>query len=251
MSDNLLITTVLNKLKYLRYYLLLTIVFILGIYAQSNNLIADFNNSFEDWIYLLQENIFIIFVTGILAIVVGVGFGILMTRPKLVKFSEFIFQGFNIMAAIPTLAVLAITMTFIGIGFKAAFLGLVIVTILPIVRNTYQGILEVPDYLIEAAYGQGMTDNQILFQVQIPNALFVIIAGIRTGFALNVGTSPLITLIAADSLGEFIFTGIDLNDFNSLLIGSISVGIMAIIVDFIWLQVQYWIIPKGVNPLRN
>lgn len=95
-----------------------------------------------------------------------------------------------------------------------------------------------------------MTDQQILWKVQLPNALYVITAGIRTGFALNIGTSPLITLIAADSLGEFIFTGIQLNEFNTLLIGSISVALLAVMMDFVLSKLQFLLVPKGVNPHR-
>jgi len=173
-----------------------------------------------------------------------------MTRPWFKRYAEAFSQSFNILSAVPTLAILAIIMTLTGLGFKSAFIGLVTVTILPVVRNTYQGINEVPEHMIEAARGQGMTDQQILWKVQVPNALYVISAGIRTGFALNVGTSPLITLIAADNLGEFIFTGIQLNEFNSLLIGSFSVAAMAILTDFILSKLQFFLLPKGINPQR-
>jgi osmoprotectant transport system permease protein len=173
-----------------------------------------------------------------------------MTRPWFKHYAEVFSQSFNILSAVPTLAILAIIMTLTGLGFKSAFIGLLTVTILPVVRNTYQGIREVPEHMIEAACGQGMTEQQILWKVQFPNALYVISAGIRTGFALNVGTSPLITLIAADSMGEFIFTGIQLNEFNSLLIGSVSVAMLAIFTDFILSKLQFWLLPKGINPQR-
>jgi osmoprotectant transport system permease protein len=213
-------------------------------------LIAEFKNTFEDWVYLLKQNVVIVLSSGIAASFLGIASGILMTRPWFKRYAEMFAQGFNILSAVPTLAILAIIMTLTGIGFNSAFIGLMTVTILSVVRNTYQGIREVPEHMIEAARGQGMTDQQILWKVQLPNAMYVISAGIRTGFALNVGTSPLITLIAADSLGEFIFTGIQLNEFNSLLIGSLSVAALAIITDFILSKMQYWLLPKGVNPQR-
>lgn len=226
------------------------IAFWFGSFAQSSGLIEEFLFSFEDWIYLFKQNIYIVLTSGLTAIILGVSAGILMTRAWFRRFSNVLVQGFNILSAVPTLAILAIIMTITGIGFQSAFIGLITVTILPIVKNTFQGIEGAPDYLIEAARGQGMTEKQILWKVQLPNAMYVISAGIRTGFALNVGTSPLITLIAADSLGEFIFTGIQLNEFNTLLIGSVSVAFLAIITDFILSKLQYWLIPKGVNPQR-
>ena len=231
-------------------YVMMALVYLFGVLSESTGLIEEFKNSYEDCIYLLRQNVIIVVASGTTASILGIVSGILMTRPWFKRYSEIFAQSFNILSAVPTLAVLAIIMTLTGLGFKSAFIGLVTVTILPVVRNTYQGIHEIPDHMIEAAYGQGMTDRQVLWKVQIPNALYVISAGIRTGFALNVGTSPLITLIAADSLGEFIFTGIQLNEFNSLLIGSLSVATLAILTDFILSKLQYWLLPKGVNPQR-
>jgi osmoprotectant transport system permease protein len=231
-------------------YLLMAMAFLFGVFAESTGLIEEFKDTYEDWVYLLRQNALIVFASGVTASLLGIASGILMTRPWFKRYAEIFAQSFNILSAVPTLAILAIIMTITGIGFKSAFIGLVTVTILPVVRNTYQGISEVPEHMIEAARGQGMTDQQILWKVQIPNALYVISAGIRTGFALNVGTSPLITLIAADSLGEYIFTGIQLNEFNSLLIGSLSVATMAILTDLVLSRLQYWFLPKGVNPQR-
>ena len=231
-------------------YLLLALVYVSGVLSESTGLIKEFTTSYEDWIYLVRQNVYIVFASGISASVLGIAAGILMTRPWFKRYSQVFSQSFNILSAVPTLAILAIIMTLTGLGFKSAFIGLLTVTILPVVRNTFQGIREVPEHMIEAARGQGMTDGQILWKIQIPNASYVISAGIRTGFALNVGTSPLITLIAADSLGEYIFTGIQLNEFNSLLIGSLSVAALAIVTDFILSKLQYLLLPKGINPQR-
>jgi osmoprotectant transport system permease protein len=231
-------------------YLLLALVYLFGVLSESTGLIREFTGSYDDWIYLVRQNVTIVFASGVTASLLGIAAGILMTRPWFQRYAQAFAQSFNILSAVPTLAILAIIMTITGLGFKSAFVGLLTVTILPVVRNTFQGIREVPDHMIEAARGQGMTDGQILWKVQIPNASYVISAGIRTGFALNVGTSPLITLIAADSLGEYIFTGIQLNEFNSLLIGSLSVAALAIVTDFILSKMQYLLLPKGVNPQR-
>ena len=162
-------------------YLLMVLVFAFGAFSESSGLIEEFVDTYEDWIYLLRQNVFIVFASGTTASLLGICAGILMTRPWFQRFAEGFAQSFNILSAVPTLAILAIIMTLTGLGFKSAFIGLVTVTILPVVRNTYQGISEVPEHMIEAARGQGMTDQQILWKVQIPNALYVITAGIRTG----------------------------------------------------------------------
>jgi osmoprotectant transport system permease protein len=244
------IILLIRRSKTFFLYLLLALVYLFGVLSETTGLIKEFRDTYEDWIYLVQQNVTIVFASGITASILGIAAGVLMTRPWFQRYSQAFAQSFNILSAVPTLAILAIIMTLTGLGFKSAFIGLLTVTILPVVRNTFQGIREVPEHMIEAARGQGMTDGQILWKIQIPNASYVISAGIRTGFALNVGTSPLITLIAADSLGEYIFTGIQLNEFNSLLIGSLSVAGLAIVTDFILSKLQFWMLPKGVNPQR-
>jgi osmoprotectant transport system permease protein len=95
-----------------------------------------------------------------------------------------------------------------------------------------------------------MTGGQILFQVELPNAVFVILAGVRTALTINVGTVPLAFLIGGGGLGELIFTGIDLMEPSMLLAGAIPTALLAILVDFLVGQIQYWLIPRGINPLR-
>ena len=126
--------------------------------------------------------------------------------------------------------------------------GLTVLTLLPIVLNTVAGIESVPPALIEAARGMGMTNRQILFKVELPNALFVILAGLRTAFAINVGTVPLAFLIGGGGLGELIFTGIDLMEPGLLLAGAIPTALLAVLVDALIGQAQYWLVPRGVNP---
>jgi osmoprotectant transport system permease protein len=96
----------------------------------------------------------------------------------------------------------------------------------------------------------GMTARQILLRVELPNALFVILAGLRTALAINVGTVPLAFLIGGGGLGELIFTGIDLMEPSMLLAGAIPTALLAVIIDLLVGQCQYWLVPRGVNPLR-
>ena len=159
-------------------------------------------------------------------------------------------QFVNLGTTIPTLAILALAMSVLGIGAPPAIFGLVMLTLLPIVLNTIAGLRMVPAHLIEAARGMGMTNMQILFKVELPNAAFVILAGLRTALAINVGTVPLAFLIGGGGLGELIFTGIDLMEPGMLLAGAIPTAVLAILVDYLVGQCQYWLIPRGVNPLR-
>jgi len=141
-------------------------------------------------------------------------------------------------------------MSLLGIGVVPAIFGLWVASLLPIVRNTYAGMLGVPAYYIEAADGMGMRPGQVLAQVELPNALFVMFAGIRTALAINVGTAPLAFLIGGGGLGELIFTGIDLNEPGMMLAGAIPTALLAVLVDFLVGAVSFWVVPRGVNPLR-
>ncbi len=208
-------------------------------------------NYSEDIIYLTGQHLRLVFVSCALAIVVGVPIGILLSRSWMLKYSEAFLQAFNIGTTIPTLAILALSITFLGIGFVPAIFGLWAATLLPIVRNVFQGLLDVPDYLKESATGMGMTPGHILRSVELPNAMFVIFAGVRTAVAVNVGTVPLAFLIGGGGLGELIFTGIDLNEMQMLLAGVIPVALLSISADWLLATAQYWLIPRGVNPLRT
>jgi osmoprotectant transport system permease protein len=203
-----------------------------------------------DITYLIKQHIILVLASGGAAILLGVPVGIWLSRPSMARAAETIMQTFNIGTTIPTLAVIALSMTLLGIGFAPAFFGLFVASLLPIVRNTYAGLLAVPSHLKEAALGMGMTPAQILFRVELPNALFVIFSGIRTALAINVGPTPLAFLIGGGGLGELIFTGIDLMDTGMLLAGAIPTALLAVLVDFLVGQAQLWLIPKGVNPLR-
>ncbi len=96
-----------------------------------------------------------------------------------------------------------------------------------------------------------MGPRAILARVELPNALFVIFAGVRTAMAVNVGTAPIAFLIGGGGLGELIFTGIDLQEHGMMLAGAIPTALLAVAVDFLFGQAQYWLVPRGVNPLRN
>lgn len=225
-------------------------VFALGAYAQSSGLVEEFIQQWGDIVYLGRQHMELVAISGALAILTGIPLGIWLTRPALRRVAESMMQGLNVGSTIPTLAVLALSMSVLGIGTIPSVFGLWLVSLLPIVRNTYIGILAVPPALIEASTGMGMTQRQILWRVQLPNALFVIFAGIRTALAINVGTVPLVFLIGGGGLGELIFTGIALDQTAMMLAGAIPTAMLAVITDFVIGQIQYWMVPRGVNPLR-
>ena len=226
------------------------LVFAVGALAQGSGLIDEFFSWWGDILFLSRQHMTLVAISGSLAILTGIPLGIWLSRPYMRAGAETIMQGLNVGTTIPTLAVLALSMSLLGIGALPSIFGLWVASLLPIVRNTYIGILAVPRHFLEAATGMGMRPLEILLRVELPNALFVIFAGIRTALAINVGTVPLVFLIGGGGLGELIFTGIDLNEPGMMLAGAMPTAILAVLVDFLFAQAQYWLVPRGVNPLR-
>lgn len=230
--------------------LVLVAVFVAGVWSQSSGVIDDFIFYLPDIQYLAVQHLWLTAVSGSLAILVAIPLGILLSRPGMAKIAESAMQVLNVGTTIPTLAVLALSMSFLGIGTVPAIFGLFVATLLPITRNTYTGLKGVSPALMEAAAGIGMSPTQRLLRVELPNALYVIFAGIRTALAINIGTVPLAFLIGAGGLGELIFTGIDLYDPVMMLSGAIPTALLAVVVDMLIAITAFLVVPRGVNPGR-
>lgn len=166
-----------------------------------------------------------------LALATGLPAGVALSRPCMRRWADRLMQIFNVGNTVPSLAVLALSLAVLGIGERPAILALWLASLLPIVRNTCEGLRSVSPALREAARGVGMTARQQLFRVELPNALPVILAGVRTSLVINVGTVPLSFLIGANSLGELIFPGIYLNDQPLLLLGAAATALLALALD--------------------
>jgi osmoprotectant transport system permease protein len=235
----------------LPYWVLLGIALAIawGLYA--SGLGADMLRYRKDIVYLTKQHLVLVAISGSAAIIAGTALGIWLSRPWMARWADGAIQAVNMLTSIPTLGKLALMMTLLGIGALPAIVGLWIATLLPIIRNTYEGIRAVPAHLVDAAHGMGMGPSAILARVELPNALFVIFAGVRTAMAVNVGTAPIAFLIGGGGLGELIFTGIDLQQHGMMLAGAIPTALLAVAVDFLFGQAQYWLVPRGVNPLRN
>ena len=164
-----------------------------------------------------------------IATVVGVALGILLTRVE--KLSSITLGVVGVIQTIPSLALLGFLLPLFGIGVTPAIMALFLYGLLPIVRNTYTGIREIDPAIKEASVGMGMTNTQLLRFVELPLALPVILAGVRTATVINVGIATLCALIAAGGLGEFIFRGISLNNQQMILAGAIPASILAVILD--------------------
>ena len=179
------------------------------------------------------EHLYLVTIAIFIAIIVGIPLGILVTRkPKLKK----PILGFaNIMQTIPSLALFGLLIpvpVLGGIGDRTAIIALTLYSLLPIIRNTYTGIIGVDPAIREAGKGMGMTDMQLLFQVEIPLALGVIIAGVRVAAVIAIGLATIAAAIGAGGLGVFIFRGVATVNNQLLFAGAIPAALMALIADF-------------------
>lgn len=177
------------------------------------------------------EHIQISFIALLIATAIAVPLGILLTKTKTI--SEIVMNIAAILQTIPSLALLGLMIPLFGIGRVPAIIALVVYALLPILRNTYTGIKEVDPSLIEAAKGIGMKPFRRLTKVELPIAMPVIMAGVRTAMVLIIGTATLAALIGAGGLGDLILLGIDRNNASLILLGAIPAALLAIIFDLI------------------
>ncbi|TWR29653.1 ABC transporter permease subunit [Mucilaginibacter pallidiroseus] len=182
------------------------------------------------------QHIGLTFISLLIAVIIGLPLGIYITRQK--KISGLVLGIAGVLQTIPSIALLGFMIPVLGIGAKPAIVALLLYALLPIIRNTYTGITGVNPAVKEAAIAMGLNKWQVLFKVELPLAMPVILAGIRTATVINVGVATLASYIAAGGLGEFIFGGISLNNTNMILAGAIPAALLAILFDFLLSRLQ-------------
>ncbi|MFH1155343.1 MAG: ABC transporter permease [Pseudomonadota bacterium] len=202
---------------------------------------------------LITEHLVLVLVSMSAAVVVGVALGTLMTRRGFEKSASTIMATVNVWQSVPSLGVIGLAYGFLpllglsGIGMVPALIALFVHAVAPIVRNTYAGIDSVNQDVIEAATGMGMTRMQILLRVEFPNALPVILGGIRTSTAIIVGTAPLAFLIGGGGLGFWVFTGIALVDMGIMTAGAVPVALIAMLFDCCLGILEKVVVSKGIQ----
>jgi osmoprotectant transport system permease protein len=194
------------------------------------------------WQFMLQnhtevleltfEHLKLVAISTLLAVLIGIPLGILITRwPSL---NKPVLGGANIIQTIPSLALFGFLLPAPWIGARAdrlAILALALYALLPLIRNTYAGIQGVDRAIVEAGRGMGMTDRQLLFQVELPLAMGVIIAGVRVATVISVGLATIAAAIGAGGLGEYIFRGLAMVNNQVILAGAIPAAAMALLAD--------------------
>lgn len=196
-----------------------------------NTFVNYFNERGPDLGKALLEHIQISLVALFFAVIISVPLGIYLTRHK--RIAEPIIGITAIMQTIPSLALLGLLIPLVGIGKGNAIIALTLYALLPILRNTYTGITEVDPSLCEASRALGMTTRQQLTKVELPLALPIIMAGIRTAMVLIIGTATLAALIGAGGLGDLILLGIDRNDNYLIVFGAVPAALLALLFDFL------------------
>jgi len=203
------------------------------------------NSRSTDIAIATAEHLMLTIIALLLANLLAIPLGVLLTRYQ--KWAEPIIGIAAVFQTIPSLALLGLMIPLLGIGVMPAVVALTIYGLLPILRNTYTGILGVNSAAIEAGVGMGMTSKQILFWIELPLARPIIMAGIRTATVLLVGIATLASLIGAGGLGDLIFRGISTANQELILAGAFPAALLAIVFDIVLKNVERRMQPKGLQ----
>lgn len=195
-------------------------------------------NQAQIW-QLTLEHLWLVGVSMVLAVAIGLPLGVLLTRRP--GFCKPILGSASVVQTIPSLALFGFLLPVPWLGERAdrlAITALTLYALLPVIQNTYTGIVGVDPGVREAARGMGMTDRQLLFQVELPLALGIILAGVRVATVITVGVATIAAAIGAGGLGEFIFRGVAMVDNRVILAGAIPAALLALVADFVLSRIE-------------
>ncbi|WML40118.1 glycine betaine ABC transporter substrate-binding protein [Neobacillus sp. OS1-2] len=187
--------------------------------------------NYQQIVNLLGEHLYLSIVSVLIAIIIGIPLGILISNEK--KLAKPIIGTTNVIQAVPSLALLGFLIPFIGIGSAPAIVMVVLYSLLPIVKNTYTGLTNIDGDILEAAKGIGLTKSQTMRKVQLPLAFPMIMAGIRISAVTAVGLMTIAAFVGAGGLGYLVFSGVQTVDNHMILAGAIPACILALLIDFV------------------
>ena len=196
---------------------------------------------------LTAEHLELVIVSSLITVSVGLLLGILVTRDQFREFLPLVTNFVNAGQTVPTLAIVAIMVPIIGFGFWPAIIALILYGMLPVVRNTVAGLEAVDRSVIDSARGMGMTPNQVLWQIELPNASSIILAGVRTSVVINVGTAALGAFVGSGGLGVPIAGGISTANYPYVLEGALPAAMLAILLDYVLGRVEFVLTPRGLQ----
>jgi len=193
-----------------------------------------------------QEHVVLTIVSTLLVLVIAIPMGIMLTRPFARTITPFAISVFNIGQAVPSIGLVAILAIAYAIGFVPMVIALVAYTTLPVLRNTMVGLEQVDASVIESARGMGMTKLAVLTKIELPLAVPVIMAGLRTALTINVGTATLGAFIGAGTLGALIVSGFSGNRPFISIVGGVLVAVLALLVDYLAGIAEDRLRPRGL-----
>ncbi|WP_026677592.1 ABC transporter permease [Fictibacillus gelatini] len=196
-----------------------------------NDFILYIQNNWETLLYLTFQHIMMVLLGVALALVVGIPLGMIAAKNN--RATSIILAIANLIQVFPSLALLAVLMVLFGIGFYSVVIGLFLYSLLPIIRNTYVGLKEVDQSVLESGKGVGMTKFQLLMKVQFPLSLPFILSGIRIAAVIAIGVATLAPFIGGEGLGKEIYSGISMRDNVKIYTSAILAAILALIADFL------------------
>lgn len=202
----------------------------------------------KNWQLILSltgEHVSLAFIAVALACLVGVPVGIAITKSK--RTASLVIGVANVMQTIPSLALFAFVIPILGIGRNNAIFALFLYGLLPIIKNTYIGLNNVDPAIIEAARGMGMSRAQIMFRVQMPLAVSVIMGGVRIATVTGIGVATIATLIGAGGLGYLIYQGIGMYNYNLIFSGAIPAALLALLTDYLLGFFEKKLTSKGIT----
>ena len=197
------------------------------------------------WVYTV-EHIQLTLLAAAIVLVIAIPLGIALTRQPLRFLTAPVLAIANIGQAAPAIGVVVLLAFWVGFGFWAATLSLVLYAVLPVLRNTMVGLQQVDARLIEAGRGMGMSSTAVLVRVELPLAVPVILSGVRTALVLLVGTAALATFVNGGGLGILITTGVNLSLTPVLVTGAVLVALLALLIDWVGRVVEHIARPKGL-----
>lgn len=193
-----------------------------------------------------QEHLEVTLWAALIVLVIAVPLGVLLTRPGIRRAAPAVRAVANIGQAAPAIGLVVLLAFWLGFGARTAIVSLVLYAILPVLSNTMIGLQQVDQRLVEAGRGIGMSQLAVLFKVELPLAVPVMLSGIRTALVLLVGTATLATFIDGGGLGILITTGVNLNLNAVLIAGAILVALLAVTIDWVGRLVEAVARPKGL-----
>lgn len=194
----------------------------------------------------MREQIWVSILSTVLVVLLAVPLGILVTRQGAPRLKNNLVTVLGLGQAVPAYGLIVLFFVWLGQGTVTAVLALATFALLPVLRNTIVGLEQVDTSVIEAGKGMGMTAAQRLRKIELPLAVPVIVAGVRTAAVINVGMASLVFLIGAGGLGETINAGLKLNRPTAIFIGAVLVALVALVFDIAGALAQRYLRPRGV-----